>query len=347
MFPFKAHRYREWYIACTAAELGQKPIARTIMGIPLVLFRGKQGQPVVLLDRCPHRNIPLSTGTIERDGDSHRLACRYHGWEFDEQGHCQAIPGLCEFRPDPIRNATAYPALEQQGHIWVYPSTETPQSPPYQFPWIDRPEFSTFRWQMETANSLENAAENFLDTAHTHFVHAGLIRTNARRRPVDVKITRIDRLVEVIYAGEEKISGLIYRLLAPGCREVLTIGRFILPSVAQIEYQTELDYRLFITLFITPIDAGHLRAYSVVTFRWGLPNWIGRVIAQPLFRQAMLQDLEIMRSQAENIDRFQSEQFVSTELDLMRPHIEYLLGKSTVGNPSDRPIFEKQISIQL
>jgi hypothetical protein len=79
----------------------------------------------------------------------------------------------------------------------------------------------------------------------------------------------------------------------------------------------------------------------------GLPNWIGRVIAQPLFRQAMLQDLEIMRSQAENIDRFQSEQFVSTELDLMRPHIEYLLGKSTVGSPSDQPLFEKKISIQL
>jgi phenylpropionate dioxygenase-like ring-hydroxylating dioxygenase large terminal subunit len=348
MFPFKSHRYREWYIACTTAELGRKPIARSILGVPLVLFRGSQGQPVALIDRCPHRNIPLSSGTLQRQSDgTNHLTCRYHGWEFNEQGRCQAIPGLCDFKADPIRDATAYPAMEQQGHIWVYPSAEPPpQSPPYQFPWIDRPGFSTFRWQMATANSLENAAENFLDTAHTHFVHAGLIRTNARRRSVNVKITRHDRMVEAIYAGEQQISGLIYRLLAPGCREVLTISRFILPSVAQIEYQTDRDYRLFITLFITPIDAHQLRAYSVVTFRWGLPNWLGRAIAQPLFRQAMQQDLAVMRSQAENIDRFSGEQFVSTELDLMRPHIEYLLGKSAMAS-ADPPILQKTIAIQI
>jgi phenylpropionate dioxygenase-like ring-hydroxylating dioxygenase large terminal subunit len=348
---FKSHRYREWYIACTAAELGHKaPIARSVLGLPLVLFRGHQGQPVALLDRCPHRNIPLSSGTLKRrsDGRSDQLACRYHGWEFDEQGHCQAIPGLCDFRSDPIRNATAYPAIEQQGHIWVYPSPEPPQALPYAFPAVDRPGYSTFRWQMATANSLENAAENFLDTAHTHFVHAGLIRTNARRRSVDVKITRYDRAVEAIYAGEEQISGLIYRLLAPGCGEVLTISRFLLPAIAQIEYQTDRDYRLFITLFITPVDAQRLRAYSVVTFRWGLPNWLGRVIAQPLFRQAMQQDLAVMRSQAENIDRFAGEQFVSTELDVMRPHIEYLLAKSTFAPSSaDRPVMQTTIAIQL
>ncbi len=350
MSPFKAHRYQAWYIACTTAELGQKPIARSVLGVPLVCFRGSQGQPVALLDRCPHRNIPLSSGTLQRHRDGTcQLTCRYHGWQFDEQGHCQAIPGLCDFSADPIRNVTAYPAIEQQGHIWVYPSTEPPpQSLPYQFPCLDRPEFSTFRWQMATANSLENAAENFLDTAHTHFVHAGLIRTNARRRPVDVKITRRDRRVEVIYAGEEKISGLIYRLLAPGCREVVTISRFILPSVAQIEYQTDRDYRLFITLFITPIDAQQLRAYGVVTYRWGLPNWLGRVIAQPLFHQAMQQDLSVMQSQAENIDRFSGEQFVSTELDVMRPHIEYLLAKSMMlPSSADPPILEKTIAIQI
>jgi len=353
MLLFKPHQYRDWYIICTAQDLRDSlrhpPISRTVLGIPLVLFRGSHGQAIALLDRCPHRNVPLSLGKVERHTEtaSHRLICRYHGWEFDEQGHCQNIPGLCPLVTDPNQRAIAYPTVEQQGFVWVYPTVEAaPSNQPYRFPWGDQPQFSTFGWQRQAPISRENVAENFLDATHTHFVHGGLIRTAQQRRPVTVKITRGDRQVEAIYRGEQQISGLIYRLLAPGCREVISIGRFLLPGVAQIEYQTDRDdYRLLISLFITPINPKKVQIYSVTTFRWGRVNWLGRLIGQPLFHLAMRQDLNILLAQAKNLERFGGEQFTFTSLDLLRPHINYLLQKP--DEPASQSLFKKTISIQL
>ena len=41
----------------------------------------KGGAPGALLDRCPHRSVPLSFGKVA-DG---RLQCGYHGWAFDAE----------------------------------------------------------------------------------------------------------------------------------------------------------------------------------------------------------------------------------------------------------------------
>ena len=34
-----------WYVACEAKQLKGKPIQRTVLGIPMVLFRTKRGAP--------------------------------------------------------------------------------------------------------------------------------------------------------------------------------------------------------------------------------------------------------------------------------------------------------------
>ncbi len=386
MFPSKPHHYQHWYIACTAQALKEKPISRTVLGLPLVLFRGSKDQPVALLDRCPHRNVPLSQGQIYRappskiaDDTSHtHLTCRYHGWQFNEQGQCQHIPGLGSIQPDQsnrnaTRNAIAYPTAEQQGFIWVYPSADLPadssvdssvdsfanfsanpfsHTQPYTFPYLDHPHFATTRWQIQANATLLNAAENFLDATHTHFVHAGLIRSDQQRQPVTVKITRRQRSVEAVYSGEQQLSGLLSRLLVPGCRELTSIGRFILPAIAQIEYKTDRHYRLLVSLFITPNTAQQLTAYCVVTFRWGSFNRLGRLLAKPLFYPAMQQDLAILNAQTQNINRFKQEKFTYTELDLLRPHIEYLIDQPTPpANPAKEkdqtPLFETTISVQL
>src|SRR5687768_15014005 len=81
----------QWFIACRSDELSRKPLPRTIQGTPLALFRDYSGRPAALLDRCPHRNVPLSMGRVA-DG---QLECGYHGWRFDGGGQCKSIPGLC------------------------------------------------------------------------------------------------------------------------------------------------------------------------------------------------------------------------------------------------------------
>jgi phenylpropionate dioxygenase-like ring-hydroxylating dioxygenase large terminal subunit len=116
------HLPDHWYVACLSRELGRKPLARTVLGTPLALFRasagvGGGGEPVALLDRCPHRNAPLSLGRL-RDG---LLECRYHGWRFDGEGRCRAVPGLCAEPDRPARRAPAYAVVEQDGFVWVFP----------------------------------------------------------------------------------------------------------------------------------------------------------------------------------------------------------------------------------
>ncbi|MGB3670966.1 MAG: Rieske 2Fe-2S domain-containing protein [Phormidesmis sp.] len=363
MFPNQPWHYRHWYIACTAKELRQKPLSRTVLGIPLVLFRAANGEPVALLDRCPHRNMPLSKGWLQQNSQqSTRLVCPYHGWQFDQQGRCQEIPGLCvggdsvggsgngSMELNSAQNVTAYPAVEQQGFIWVYPTTEPIKDQrPYQFPLKEKPAFSTFSWQMTAPVSMPNAAENFLDATHTHFVHAGLVRTEKHRHLTTVKVTRGHRSAEAIYADEQQISGLVYQVLAPGCTAVVSIGRFLLPSIAQIEYKTDKNYRLFMTLFMTPVNKQQIRAFSVVTFCWGLPNWLGRWAAGPLFYYAMRQDLAALLAQARNIERFGDEQFCFTELDVLRPHIDYLLNREVEDSKDDAEavLFEKTVFMKL
>jgi phenylpropionate dioxygenase-like ring-hydroxylating dioxygenase large terminal subunit len=329
----------DWYIACPSQELKQKPIALTILNIPLILFRDSDGKPTALLDRCPHRNVPLSQGWVYNN----YLICKYHGWRFDREGVCQEVPGLCEPKGDINRNATVYPVIEQNNFIWVYcQANEVPKTQPYQFPYINKPGFYSFTLPTQkTFASLENIAENFLDATHTHYVHTGLIRKNNHRQEITVKINRDGNMVEAIYLGEQKISGLIYQLLAPGCKEVTSIGRFILPSIAQLEYRTDREnYQLFISLFITPITDNLTKVFGVVTFRWGFLNWLGKAIAQPLFYLAAIQDKKILELQTANIKRFDGESFVYTEIDVMKPHITYLLS----GRKSR---FEKEIKIKL
>src|SRR5690606_22724362 len=77
--------------------------------------------------------------------------------------------------------------------------------------------------------SLLEAAENFLDAFHTHFVHAGWIRQDARRQRVMAEVRAIDDGVEARYSEEGKQAGLLSRLLESSRGE--SFGRFRLPGV--------------------------------------------------------------------------------------------------------------------
>ncbi|EFJ52180.1 hypothetical protein VOLCADRAFT_120385 [Volvox carteri f. nagariensis] len=96
-----------------------------VLGEQLVVWRHSLRGWVVQRDVCPHRLAPLSEGRLEAAGT--RLACAYHGWEFDEEGSCTKVPQLSS---DPRAAATAcssprscvtsYPTLELDGLLLVW-----------------------------------------------------------------------------------------------------------------------------------------------------------------------------------------------------------------------------------
>jgi phenylpropionate dioxygenase-like ring-hydroxylating dioxygenase large terminal subunit len=111
MAPFLCN---QWYTAATSAELGAKPLARTICNEPLVIFRAQDGAVAVLTDRCPHRKAPLSCGEVVGND----IQCGYHGIRFAADGACTHVPGNV-----PIgRNfrARCFPAREIHGLIFVW-----------------------------------------------------------------------------------------------------------------------------------------------------------------------------------------------------------------------------------
>src|SRR5262245_38045826 len=121
-----------WYAAGWRHELDEKPIARIILEEPVVIFKGSDGAPVALADRCAHRFAPLSLGKV--DGDT--IQCPYHGLIYGRDGVCVRNP----HGKGAITSAMAvpaYPSVTQNNVIWVWmgdkEAAKTSRPPQYAF----------------------------------------------------------------------------------------------------------------------------------------------------------------------------------------------------------------------
>src|SRR5262249_15004630 len=157
---------------------GRHPIARVVLEQPLVLWRADGGRIVAMEDRCAHRNAPLSKGAVF-DG---ALGCPYHGWVYNAEGRCIAVPSEGE-RPPAVRcRVPAFAAREQHGLVWVWMGDGPPTSDPFPMPYWDTPGWGTYFMVTEFANEVTHLVENFMDVPHTTFVHRGWFRKRSHRR---------------------------------------------------------------------------------------------------------------------------------------------------------------------
>ena len=174
----KAEAY--WYIACQSKELGNRPIPVRLFGRDLVLFRGQDGLPAALLDRCSHRNVPLSDGRCVEGV----LQCPYHGWKFNGQGTAP-VPAQPEFQPGQSHSVPSFAATESQGYVWVFGApNQEPRGRPYRIPVHEDSDYVHVRYQADFDASIHATAENILDVPHTAFLHKGLLpRRKAQPNP--------------------------------------------------------------------------------------------------------------------------------------------------------------------
>lgn len=318
----------DWYIVCQSGELRDEPLARTLLGSPLVLFRDGHGQPGALLDRCPHRNVPLSLGTMKGEA----LECAYHGWQFDRLGVCRAVPGLVDTRETRGRRVPAYPTKERDGFVWVYGvPDEEPGREPFAFPYVGMSGYTTVRQEVAAEGSVHAVAENALDVPHTAFLHRNLFRTARDPREIQVVVKREGERVEAEYIGEPRPSGLAGRVLAPGGGTVVHFDRFILPSIVQVEYRLGEDRHLCVTSALTPVSDFYTRLFAVASFRLGLPGWLLAPILRPVMLRIFKQDADMLTHQTRTIEQFDGERYESTELDVLGPHILRLLRSAERG----------------
>ncbi len=336
-----------WYVACASKSLGKKPLAVTILGIPMVIFRASDGQAGALLDRCPHRNVPLSMGSVAGP----HLRCAYHGWEFDTAGQCQHIPGLKGECQSKGRAAQAFPVREQQGYVWVYTNSETqPDVEPFDIPLYGDSRYTMVHQLVEARGTMHATIENALDVPHTSFLHKGLFRGTGKRNDIDVVVRRWSDRVEAQYIGEPRPEGLAARIASPGGGEVEHYDRFFMPSVAQVEYKIGDDSHILISSMCTPVSDFYTKLFTTISFRFAkVPGWLVRPLLDPVGRLIFRQDAKMLEKQTKLIEQFGGEQFVSTEIDVLGPEIWRLMkaGERGDAKPNDAEPVEKRVRMNV
>ena len=161
-----------WYPAAWPDELSVSPLRRIFLDQPVALYRLANGDPVGLLDRCPHRFVPLSRGSVI----GCELECAYHGLRFDRNGVCTANPDGNHAIPAAAR-VLAFPLRLHCGLIWIWMGDPSGAAA------TEIPEFETFgetehyRFASGYAHVAANyqlITDNLLDLSHVQFLHTQL-----------------------------------------------------------------------------------------------------------------------------------------------------------------------------
>lgn len=261
-----------WYVAAWDRDLRDAPRGITVLGEPVVLFRGEDGRAAALADRCPHRSLPLSMGRISAG----QLECGYHGLTFNQAGDCTRAP--CAAQIPPRTRVRAYPLEERYGLLWIWMGPAELADPAAIFPvqhWDDAGWGRNQGGQMEVACNYLHITDNLLDPSHVAWVHRSSFASDAcEATPVEVTVANdgvavsrwmLDSEVPPFYKPFVRFEGrcdrkqhyavhhpalaLIQAVLAPagtgGAARALPAETFEMDSYN----------------FMTPIDADHTRYF--------------------------------------------------------------------------------------
>jgi len=229
----------------------------------------------------------------------------------------------------------------------VFPSQVNPNpDPPASLLVADASGYTTLRRELTIEGSVHATVENALDVPHTRFLHGGLFRSGGSvPNEIEIVVRRHSDRVEAEYLGEPRPSGWVGRLLAPGGGVVRHFDRFLLPSIAQVEYALGDRSHLLATSFCTPVSDFETRMYAVISFRLPLPGWLVALFLEPIAMRILRQDQEIVRAQTEVITRFGGERYASTEIDVLGNDIHRLMKQAASGDPvePEAPSVERRV----
>ncbi len=212
-----------WYVAAFDHEVGEGPLARTVLGEPIVLYRRSGGTVAALADSCCHRALPLSMGTVVGDN----LRCGYHGLVFAADGKCVSVPGQSTVPPGAA--VRSYPVTQRYNWVWVWmgdPALADPALLP-DWHWVESPDWETVQGNggapLPMACNYELISDNLFDITHLSYVHTTSIGTDAivdfpcktERLERSVRMTRLvmDRPAAPFYQWCGKFKGNVDRWL--------------------------------------------------------------------------------------------------------------------------------------
>lgn len=328
--------HENWYIAARTQDVGRnKPYSSTILEEPLALWRDASGTLAAVIDRCLHRNAPLSAGRVSRGC----IGCPYHGWSYDSAGRCVIVPsegGTRHARPD--RKLETFPVVERDGFVWVYMGTpaRAPEQSPFAFPAVGGG-WDSYTMVTRFAGDVTDLVENFMDVPHTAFVHSGWFRKASNAKEAEATVERTADAVLVEYFQPDDSIGFAKRLLNPDGVPMTHTDRFFMPNVTRVDYGWGPRRGFIITSQITPVTTTEAIVYTAITFRFGALNPVARVLLPAYTRVVINQDVKIMAKQTANLNLFGSRRFHGTAADVIHRSIEALRDHALDGEQGDPP----------
>ncbi|MBS0355979.1 MAG: aromatic ring-hydroxylating dioxygenase subunit alpha [Proteobacteria bacterium] len=225
-----------WYVAALSSEVGAEDLfARKLLNTPVLIYRTQGGSPVALLDRCPHRFVPLSMGV--RSGDD--VVCKYHGLKFDCSGACNRNPHGNGHIPRAARVRT-FPLSERYGFIWIWMGDEPADESklPDVGPLTEGHPNGVGYTYMHRKTYYELITDNVMDLSHVDHLHGEIISTRGQLTPQVPQIRETNSTVSTRWEWKQTPPIFILNQFLP---EPMAEARhfveviFMAPSTVQLQ----------------------------------------------------------------------------------------------------------------
>jgi phenylpropionate dioxygenase-like ring-hydroxylating dioxygenase large terminal subunit/putative sterol carrier protein len=162
---------RGWFVVAFSDEITPGRVHRLrYFGRDLIAYRGASGRAYVAGAYCPHLGAHLGHGG-KIEGET--IRCPFHGWRFDGDGRCAAIPYGDKIPPR--ARLGALPVREQNGVVHAFVDPTDAATEPFALPTLDEAgwtEGRTITWRA-LATHPQEVFENTVDTAHIGPIHDG------------------------------------------------------------------------------------------------------------------------------------------------------------------------------
>lgn len=302
-----------WHMVALAKDIRPGAVRKvTLCNTPIALFRSEAGLGA-LIDRCPHRNYPLSGGRVEHGA----LECPYHGWRFAADGACVAVPG-CPTAPLPQSrlSAQALRVVERHGGVFVALGEVAPAGPELP-PDFGNPDLDHFWWQQGTWQGRAfDAIENVMDPFHTGHLHHGFIRRRDRRLRVRLVVTSHGDSIDMAIEQDAPDLGLMSRFLERDRQR--SVSRYYPPTMVQARWEGRSRLTLCVTAIFTPATDGSFTPFARFSTPKGFaPGWLKQAAIRLFLAPVVAQDRKALALQHGVMTHFGHPQFVEGPGDIL------------------------------
>jgi phenylpropionate dioxygenase-like ring-hydroxylating dioxygenase large terminal subunit len=325
---------KSWHLVALSSRVKDgQVLGLKVVGTSIVLWRTRAGLSA-MIDRCPHRNYPLSKGRVVED----QIECPYHGWRFGVDGACVAVPG-CVLKDGEGQklSATCVKVCERGGGIFVCLDPLGAEEP--SLPTLfgdDRLDYFWWQQGVWTGRAFD-AIENIMDPFHTTHLHHGLIRNKHQQVPVSLLVESFGDGIEMVIEQNVPDNGLMSKFLEAD--RVRSRTRYYPPTMSQAIWEGKTKLTLCVTAIFTPVDDAAFMPFACFATPKGLaPSWLKELAIRLFLWPVIAQDRYALAAQHGVIKEFNIPRYMQGPGDILGPRVARLWQGDRIAVGHDAPV---------